>query len=341
MEVGDQATHGPFGLASVVLGLALLIAGESLGWPARDDVLEVFERHDAEDESIGVVELRLRVTGADPAHVDATLGAPLSSHLESVYQLVPWRLAAVDRAHQMYTRAVADREEEPRVTGLGLLVLQRAALAVEDLGGVLYALTGPNMWERLVSYRVPDLDHLFRAAAQRELDARPLYCLPDDRELAEHASSARLTALTRLRDLTLEDLQTKLQYVGAYWMAFRPVAKATMHGFALVAAQHLLEPPGAGELSELGNLDRTRPFAVALISEEQRDNRIHTVWHPIDLTPPTIDEMVRTSKVAADLLLTLASFRLKALREKLTILVPMTHAHHLTQEERDALATET
>jgi len=42
-----------------------------------------------------------------------------------------------------------------------LLVLRRAMLAVEDLGGLLYALEEPPSFQRLVSYNLDDLSALF------------------------------------------------------------------------------------------------------------------------------------------------------------------------------------
>jgi hypothetical protein len=89
---------------------------------------------------------------------------------------VALRRSAIERAFALYHGA-ADASESRR-GGLGLLVLQRAMLAVEDLGGLIFAYADPPDFSRLVSYDLADIsaafDRLFR-----DRDAVPdLYRFP-------------------------------------------------------------------------------------------------------------------------------------------------------------------
>ena len=45
LEKRDPEARGPFGLATVIFGLALLVAAESLGWPTRASIEAVFDRY--------------------------------------------------------------------------------------------------------------------------------------------------------------------------------------------------------------------------------------------------------------------------------------------------------
>jgi transcriptional regulator with XRE-family HTH domain len=42
---------GPYGMATVIFGLGLLVAAQSLGWPDADEVTRIFERHPSEQEA--------------------------------------------------------------------------------------------------------------------------------------------------------------------------------------------------------------------------------------------------------------------------------------------------
>jgi hypothetical protein len=43
---GPPKRHGPVGLAGCLLGFALLVSAESLGWPERSSVIEVFDKYE-------------------------------------------------------------------------------------------------------------------------------------------------------------------------------------------------------------------------------------------------------------------------------------------------------
>ena len=44
LEVPSPHRGGPYGIGTFVYGVALYIAGESLGWPDADAVTEIFDR---------------------------------------------------------------------------------------------------------------------------------------------------------------------------------------------------------------------------------------------------------------------------------------------------------
>lgn len=86
------------------------------------------------------MQLRVDIRDADPAYVDQKVGAELYVHLRAVPAIVDFRRAALTRAAALHAEAADD---ECRSSALALLVLQRAMLVVEHLGGLLYALEEP------------------------------------------------------------------------------------------------------------------------------------------------------------------------------------------------------
>ena len=133
----------------------------------------------------------------------------------------------------MYRAAPADEGASVRVGGLGLLVLQRAMLAAEYLGGLLHALLGTApSFERLTSVSYDELDKFYLDVRDRPARVLEPFILPtlevledEDMTTAEVEVAMRLVALTRSRC----PLQM-LQRVAQLWLAQRVVAKATMHG---------------------------------------------------------------------------------------------------------------
>jgi hypothetical protein len=70
---------------------------------------------------------------------------------------------AIRRAESLYAARLADSGSESEISGLGLLVLQRAMLAIEDLGGLLHAFTDPPSWKAFVSYNLDSISGTFDA----------------------------------------------------------------------------------------------------------------------------------------------------------------------------------
>src|SRR5437879_28349 len=96
------------------------------------------------------MKMALVVVHHDHAYVERRGGWEFWVHTRGAPARVEYRRQAIARAHDLYG-AHEEGKPEPEVGGLGLLVLQRALLAVEDLGGMLHALAGPGpeTWERL------------------------------------------------------------------------------------------------------------------------------------------------------------------------------------------------
>ena len=65
--------------------------------------------------------------------------------------ITDFRRDAIHRAERLYDERLAGGAREEEMSGLGLLVLQRAMFAVEDLGGLLHAFTDPPSWSGLMA----------------------------------------------------------------------------------------------------------------------------------------------------------------------------------------------
>jgi hypothetical protein len=277
----------------------------------------------------------------DPGFIEGVPGGPaFYTHLRGAERIVEFRLRAAGRAHERYEQAQIDGVPEPELAGLGLLVLQRAALAVEDLGGLMYAAKAADPWKALTSYYAYELDELFEAILRRDQEIGEFLLLPSDDELqaSPKLNDESRAAARKLRDITLDEARELFDFVASFWMAHREVAKTTMHGFGVVAAEHLIAPPGGGELSSHVPLDAPRPFAVVLLSSEDGEKReAETVHHQLDLTPANV-EMVRNTAIAAgELYLLVARTHRGALRLRQPWMVPSAYRNRLSEQEQAAL----
>lgn len=111
-----------------------------------------------------MTKLAVRLAHHDHEYVEDRGGWALLTHLRGAASRARYRTEAIDRAFDRFVEAEDGGRANPKIGGLALLVLQRALLAAEDLGGLLYAFRGSDPWARLVSARVPDLDAAFEAA---------------------------------------------------------------------------------------------------------------------------------------------------------------------------------
>jgi hypothetical protein len=69
----------------------------------------------------------------DPEYVERKVGWPLYTHLRGAGPRSASRAEAIERAWGSYRRAAARGSPGSELGGLGLIVLQRALLAAEDL----------------------------------------------------------------------------------------------------------------------------------------------------------------------------------------------------------------
>src|SRR5204863_7956305 len=95
------------------------------------------------------------------SYIERRGGMPFYSHLRGGAARGSFREDAVARAFELYEQGKAEMRSEAELGGRALLVLQRALLAAEDVGGLLHALSGPDPWARLVSTKLPQLDSAF------------------------------------------------------------------------------------------------------------------------------------------------------------------------------------
>ena len=258
----------------------------------------------SEDKPDGDQFLKVVYTHHDHDYVERRGGPLLYTHMRGAPGRRRYRRAALERADSMYATALGDEGASMRVGGLGLLVLQRAMLAAEDLGGLLHALLGaPPSFERLTSVSYDELDKVFVDVRDRPARILEPFILPtreiledEDMTAAEVEAAMRLVTLTRSRWLQM------LQRVAELWLDQRVVAKATMHGIPLVAGELVVGPPPAGVLAEDVRDPRTRPFAVAVLSRVQHDRReVITDRHVVQLDNGSVARYLRAGKAAVRL----------------------------------------
>lgn len=252
-----------------------------------------------------MLQIKMETREANPAYVEEKLGREFYSHLRGGGRVAAFRRDAVARAHTLYEEAVEAGAPESEISGLGLLVVQRTLVAVEDLGALLWALAAEPRWRRFTSYKAEDLDSLYEELVHRALDVRMLWAMPTDEAIDEEAdhTDAQRDAVKTLRELTAGGLEAKVDFVASFWLSHRVGAKNLMHGFSVVSAPSLIDPPGAGALSKQFTLDRPRPFAASLVSKVNNERReVETTPYLVELTPEAVALVRDTAETACDLI---------------------------------------
>jgi hypothetical protein len=283
--------------------------------------------------------LKVEIRGADPAYVEQKVGAELYVHLRAVPAIVDFRRAAIVRAYSLH--ANCDSSDENRRGALGLLVLQRAMLAVEDLGGLLHALDQPPSFERLVSYGLRDISTVFaRLFADPELTPR-LYglasaaAIDDEPGLSDEQRQA-LKHLATITQIRVDGLLAKLRVL---WDASHDDAKKTMHGLAFAAGRYAVEPPGAGMITRALSRDHTRPFAIPLTTRivDRLARHVNTEVGVLALTSTDVDRFRDAGLAACEATEVLVGGRLHALETNHALTVPKTYLDQLAPEHREAI----
>jgi hypothetical protein len=210
--------------------------------------------------------LAITIEHEDPAYVEHRGGYALLSHLRGAPARVEHRRDAIQRALNVFDSAERGGLPDAEVGGLGLLVLQRALLAAEDLGGLLYAFADVDPWQRLRTAKIPELDAAFqRASDDVDGTVTDAFRLATPAHLDAHGSKEEQAVLEELRARTVQRWTQMLARSARLWSTYRNVAKATMHGFPIIAGAHIEGPPPAGELAE-GIRRPGRRYAVAVTS---------------------------------------------------------------------------
>jgi hypothetical protein len=237
----------------------------------------------------------------------------------------------------MYDEAL-DRLPEPEAGGLGLHVLQRAVLCVEDLGALLHALGSDDPWPRLTGYTVNDIDEVFLSVHRDPVGSLSAFRLPDDAALASELADAE-PALAGAREIvrrTQARWLYMLEGVINLWLRYRDVAKATMHGYPIMAGRYALGPPAAGFIAESVRDPGVRPFSVALISKASKTG-VHTDVHTLPLDRETVRSFLRNGKLAIRLTEQVCAAQADGIARRYDFALPLEFVHRLPQEQRRAV----
>lgn len=298
------------------------------------------------------MQIGISILHHDHDYVERRGGHVFFSHLRGAPDRARYRQEALQRGERLYNDAVAARETSEQVCGAGLIVLQRAALAVDDLAVLLHALAeddpdaaadpasnaGAEIWPRLVSMTIRDEIDLFRAITEDPGQALRAFRLPPDAVLArESLAPAAEAAARRLRDRTARRWGVMLVRVAQFWLAYGAAAKATMHGFAAIAGRQITEPPGAGFLGEHVR-PPDHPFVVMVNSIVEATN-VQTPQLVLAMTSDRVRDFRRHGSTAVKLATALCATLAEGIESGHGYGVPMLLAHRLGDADRDALVS--
>ena len=278
--------------------------------------------------------LRLTIQDADPAYIDERAGDVLYVHLRALENATGFRRGNLERVVALYR--AADAEPPAARAGLGLLVLQRAYFLCEDLGALLFALGRAPEKPGLTSYRLEDLDELFRRAVRGELDLSRHFRMATPVILAEEPGmdTATVEAFTALLDLTCERVSQKLRYVGAWWATWSRVGKKTMHGLGFMAGEYAVTAE-AGVIASLLPPGLPSPVTVALDSTtDHASGSVNTEVQPLAFTPLEVGRHQLVGANASDLLLILAAGWLHGLQTNHKCTVPLRYVDELSAKHQ-------
>jgi hypothetical protein len=283
------------------------------------------------------MQLAITLEHPDPAYVEHRGGFAMLTYLRGAPERAEHRRISVSRAHQLFLTAQAEARPSAETGGLGLLVLQRALLAAEDLGLLLHAFDGPQPWERLRTAKIPDLDAVFLRAASRSTEfIERVFRLPNKAELEREAEDAlQRSGLLWLRDNAERRWSDMLTRASWLWLEHRNVAKATMHGFPIVAGSHIDGPPGAGELS-VGIRRQKERYAVAVTSKT-RGKDVVTDRTTLHLGERAVGSFARHARVAIRATADLAEAQAGSTMRTFRATMPTRAMKFLDSETRAAL----
>ena len=147
------------------------------------------------------MQIGISILHHDHDYIERRGGHAFFSHLRGAPGRARYREEALQRGERLYDDAVAAGGTPEEICGAGLIVLQRAALAVDDLAVLLHAVAeddpeaasdpaadaGAEIWRRMVSMTIPDEIALFSAMAVDLGQALGAFRLPPDEALAREA----------------------------------------------------------------------------------------------------------------------------------------------------------
>src|SRR4051794_7519476 len=185
------------------------------------------------------MQLAVRMEHHDHEYVERRGGWVLYSYMRAAATRSRYRRLALERATKLYAASRSAGEPGTTVGGHGLLVIQRAFLAAEDLGRLLHALGDQAAWGRLTGANLDELDATFAQVISDAPGALRPFLIADTEVLrTEGYGPTVIAGLERLAQLESARWLYQLQTVAAFWLKHRAVAKATMHGFPILAGDH-------------------------------------------------------------------------------------------------------
>jgi hypothetical protein len=293
-----------------------------------------------------VRELKAEIREADPAFVAMKLGegdsgAALYAHLRAVPRINEFRRGAIRRAESLYATRLAASASESELSGLGLLVLQRSILAIEDLGGLLHAFTDPPSWKALVSYNLDSISGTFDALfAGGDAAIGRAYLFPTNEAIRDEPdlTDEQRQAIGLLRDAALRQAREKLARVAEVWQMLHRHAKKTMHGLGFLAGTTVIEDPGAGKIDELVEPGIDRPFVVALDTTFNDQTRhVHTEVQSIVVNQANVTSFLDAGLAACDASDIFAAGRLHGLQTNHAFTIPKASIDDLPADAAEAL----
>ena len=252
--------------------------------------------------------------------------------------IVDFRRNALARAAERHSNTDQD---ECRQGALALLVLQRAMLAVEDLGGLLYALEEPPSFKRLISYDLNDLSAVFARLFADPTLTPALFGLAAAEAIAAERGldDQQREALRQLSAITLMRVDAQLAAVRPFWDSLHDEAKKTMHSLPFIAGRYVVEPPGAGMISRALEKAPARPFAVSLTTRVNHATKnVNTEVGTVGLTGNDVARFLAAGEAALDASEVLVGGRLHGLQTNHAYTVPKTYLDQLAPAQRAALA---
>jgi hypothetical protein len=263
-----------------------------------------------------------------------------------------YRDHALRRAETMYERSIAGADASPEaICGAGLILLQRATFAAEDLGALLHALGNDDprlagdakgsanneIWERLTGVTVPALRQVFLEAATNPALALRVFRLPPDDTIDSEDLPAEVKdAGKNLRELTAWRWTHMLTRVADFWMRFGDVAKSTMHGFAAIAGREITASPGAGSLGEVD--PPAGPFVV-MVNSKAKNGEVSTPLTVVRLDSDSVRRVRSAGSAAVKLTHELCETLATGIVTGHAYGIPRTLDHRLAASEREALDT--
>jgi hypothetical protein len=260
------------------------------------------------------MQIGVAITHHDHDYVERRGGHVFYSHLRGAPERAAYRASALLRAEALHADAWATGASAETICGAGLITLQRAVFATEDLSVLLHALAeddpeaagvpdsgaGTEIWPRLVNVTIPNQRVLFSGILSDPTQALRAFRLPSDEVLAREAyAPAADAAARRLRDRTARRWTVMLQRLATFWLAYGSIAKATMHGFAAIAGRQVTEPPGAGFLAR-GIRPPAGPF-VLMVNSHLQGTDVRTPGKAIEMTLERVRDFRRSGSLAVKL----------------------------------------